>query len=100
MLLFIIGMIIGGVSFTFLGEGLQRNGMTWFEGLQKKTRDIKNKKAWEYGIFLGLGIIIIGGATFIGLGDLPQGFLLGTLYSLNSIIFESTFFDKLRNTLR
>ena len=33
MLLFVIGMIIGGISFAFLGEGLQRNGVTWFEGL-------------------------------------------------------------------
>ncbi len=100
MLLFVIGMIIGGISFAFLGEGLQRNGVTWFEGLQKKTRDIKNKKAWEYGVLLGLGVILISGATFMGLGDLPQGFLVGTLYSLNNIIFESSFFDRLRNTLR
>lgn len=100
MLSLLIGMVIGGVSFAFLGEGLIRNGVTWFDGLQKKTRDMKNKKVWEYGIFLGVGMILIFGATFIGLGDLPQGFLLGTLYSLNSIIFESSFFDKLRNTLR
>lgn len=100
MLYFLLGMVIGGISFAFMGEGLQRNGVTWFEGVQKKTRDMKNKKMWEYGIFLVVGMVIIFAMTFIGLGNLPQGFLLGSLYSLNSIIFESSFFDRLRNTLR
>lgn len=96
----IIGLLVGGVSFTFLCEGLIRSGFTGFEGLQKKTRDMKNKKIWEYALFVMIGMVILTLAIVIGLGELPQGFILGTLYALFSVIFEDSVFDRLRNTLR
>ena len=96
----IIGILIGAISFGFLCEGLLRNGVTWCDGIHAKTRYMKNKRIWQYGIFIVVGTIVLIGLSMIGLGDLPQGFILGSLYALISVIFEDSFFDKLRNTLR
>lgn len=96
----IIGLLIGCFSFEALGEGLDRMGISLFKGLQHKTRDLKHKKVWQYTSFLMIGIMLLSLVMISGLGDLPQGFILGSLYGLICLIFEDSFFDKLRNTLR
>lgn len=38
--------------------------------------------------------------VLVGTGEIPQGFLLGTIWALIDFIFEDSLFDKLRNSLR
>lgn len=96
-----LGIIIGVVSFGFLCEGLNKMEIKLFEALQKKTRSLlKKKKIYQYCSFGIVAIIALFIAVLVGISELPQGFLLGTLWALNDFIFEDSVFDKLRNNLR
>ena len=72
-----------------------------FESLQKKTRALlKKKKVYQYTIFGVLAIMALFITVLVGTGEIPQGFLLGTIWALIDFIFEDSLFDKLRNSLR
>lgn len=96
----IIGVLIGAISFGLLYERLDRSGITLLEPMQKRTRDLKNKKVWQYSCFLIVATISMLIVSMLGFAALPQGLVVGIILSLNDVIFEDSFFDKLRNTLR
>ncbi len=96
----IVVFILTIVVLDFCNEGLNRLEWTPFEGIQKKLRYLKNKKLWMYislvlSIMLGVGIGSVCGLTNIGLSIAG-----GICCSLSNILFENTWFDSLRNTLR
>ncbi len=96
-----VGILLGLVSFSFLCEGFNKMEIKLFESLQKKTRALlKKKKMYQYTIFGLVAIITLFITVLVGFGELPQGFLLGTIWAFNDFIFEDSLFDKLRNNLR
>lgn len=94
----IIGLLAGAIAMNFIGEAI--NELKFVEAIHKKTRDLKHKKIWQYGIFFILVVLEVLVVGPYDIHDLAQGAILGSLLGVVNFIFEDSLYDRARNTLR
>ncbi|WP_053983704.1 hypothetical protein [Niameybacter massiliensis] len=100
MLLNLIIIIAADLGFEFLFEKLNQSKYEPFEKVQAKTRELESKKVWQYS---SLAVAVLGTiylCNFFAVNFFIVVILLGFILALINTIFESTFYDQRRNTLR
>lgn len=100
MLVSLIIIIITNIACEKLLEKLNQTKLEPFEKIQAKTRYIKNRKVWRYITLLGVCLVGAIISLRLNIGFIGTNVILGVLAALVNTIFENTFFDKMRNTLR
>lgn len=100
MLLNLVIIIVTDIAFEFLFEKLNQSKLEPFEKIQAKTRFLPKKKIWQYSVLVGVLLAVGMLGVMLNFGASALTALLGIILALVNTIFESTFFDQMRNTLR
>lgn len=81
-------------------EQLNQSKLEPFEKIQAKTRYLNKKKVWKYSILSVAMLVVCTLSLMMGMPMLVIDVLLGIVVAVIDMIFESTIFDQMRNTLR
>ncbi len=97
----IIGMIVGYIVLAILCERLDKKNITLGETLKNKTRTLgKNKKIWQYVSMILIILMILLLTPLWRPPAFVLGCILGSTCAIIDFVFETSFYDKSRNSLR
>lgn len=96
----IIIILITSWGMGWLLEKLNQSKLEPFEKIQAKTRYLSKKKVWKYSLLIVTMVTVCTFSLMMDMQMMVINVLLGITVAVIDVIFESTIFDQMRNTLR
>lgn len=96
----LVGLVVSLMGFQFIFEQIHKMDLNVVNGINEKTRELKNKKVIQYVLMIVSAGILWAIMDIVAVGPIVQGLIIGILWAFIMFLFEDTIFDNMRNTLR